>query len=305
MPINQLEAQRFGRMELMARKAVEGLIAGRHRSPFHGFSVEFAEHRGYNNGESTRHIDWKLYGRTDKLYTKRYEEETNLRCFLVVDASGSMHFPVESLSKLQFSAQCAASIAYLMRSQRDAFGFCQLGNGVIKQLPARGTVSHQKALFTELDNLYDSPKGDEQSLLANGFHQLAETLPRRSFVVIFSDFLDTLERGESAADGLFKGLQHLLHNKHEIIAFDVAHHQQELQLEFDNRPHRFVDLETGAQVKLNPAEVKEGYMRLRAERLASFRNQCFALGITLVPADVASGVSPVLDAFLAKRALLG
>lgn len=178
MPIDHFKAQRFGRLELLAKQAVEGFITGMHKSPYHGFSVEFAEHRAYNTGESTRHIDWKLYGRTDKMFVKRFEEETNLRCNVIIDRSGSMYYPqtrkADELNKIQFGIQSAASLIYLMRSQRDAVGLTLFGKGIELSTPAKSSLTHQGYLFNELEKIYDLENGSESSDIVNALHMMAE-----------------------------------------------------------------------------------------------------------------------------------
>src|SRR5688572_6758447 len=158
MPINQQEVQQISHLELIARQVVEGFITGLHKSPFHGFSVEFAEHRLYNSGESVKNIDWKLFARTDKLFVKRFEEETNLRCQLIIDASSSMYYPEGAKNKIQFSALAAASLIYLLKKQRDAFGLSIFSDELQFSSMARSTTVHQKLLFTELERLIQNKK---------------------------------------------------------------------------------------------------------------------------------------------------
>lgn len=308
MPIDHFQAQRYGRLELLARQAVEGFITGLHKSPFHGFSVEFAEHRAYNKGESTRHIDWKLFGRTDKLFVKRYEEETNLRCHLVIDRSASMFYPqastIEKPNKVQFAIQSAASLIYLLRSQRDAVGLSLIGEGIELSTATKSSSVHQNHLFNELEKVYDAEDGSKKSDIAESLHTIAETMHKRSLVVVFSDFLDTLYRGEKDQSGLFEALQHLRYKKHEVILFHIYDRQTEVDLELDNRPYTFVDLETGEKVKLLPHQVQEQYAKLRQQKIEEVKLKCRQFGIEWVATDVADGVPKVLDRFLAKRGKL-
>src|SRR6188768_539680 len=205
MPINQQEVQQISHLELLARQVVEGFITGLHKSPFHGFSVEFAEHRLYNTGEATRHIDWKLFGRTDKLFVKRYEEETNLRCQLIIDNSSSMHFPEEGknkpLNKINFSVHAAAAIAYMLRLQRDAVGLSIFSDNIEVHTPARSNTMHHKMLFAEMEKRIEDPhiQTGKKTMGASALHEIAERLHKRSLVVIFSDMMESSEDSE----GLF------------------------------------------------------------------------------------------------------
>lgn len=321
MPIDHFQAQRFSRLELLARQAVEGFITGMHKSPYHGFSVEFAEHRAYNTGESTRHIDWKLYGRTDKMFVKRYEEETNLRCQLIIDRSGSMYYPKKnnsrtstplsapneqaaSLNKIQFAIQAAASLTYLIRSQRDAVGLTFFGDGIELNTPARSSSVHQNNLFHEMEKAYDLEEGSEKSNIIDSLHAMAEQMHKRSLVVIFSDFMDTLFRNTDDQSALFQALQHLRYNKHEVILFHLFDRKTEVDLDLENRPYTFIDMETGEKIKVMPHEIKEHYAELRSKRIDDIKLKCRQYGIDWVETDVADGVVKVLDRFLAKRARL-
>lgn len=309
MPIDHFKAQRFGRLELLAKQAVEGFITGMHKSPYHGFSVEFAEHRAYNTGESTRHIDWKLYGRTDKMFVKRFEEETNLRCNIVIDRSGSMYYPRErspqELNKIQFGIQSAASLIYLMRSQRDAVGITLFGEGLELSTPAKSSLTHQGYLFNELEKIYDLENGAQGSNIVDALHLIAEKTHKRSLVVVISDFMDSLFRGNEDQSKLFESLQHLRYNKHEVILFHLFDHKTELDLDLENRPYTFVDLETGEKVKVHPMEIREQYKRLKEKRIQEVKLKCRQYGIDWNEIDIKDGVATVLDRFLAKRSKLG
>ena len=301
----QLQEYRdFEHLEFFARKVVEGFITGLHRSPFHGFSVEFSEHRVYNPGESTRHIDWKLYGRTDRLYTKRYEEETNLRCQLVLDTSGSMFYPWERRHnlaqphKMLFSTVSALALMNLFRKQRDAVGLSLFGN---RQLHTnqRSTRQHHRALTAELHKVlagYDPPQVP-QATMAEQLHLLAQQMPRRSVILIFSDLYDALENEEAFWDAL----QHLQHGKHEVVLFWTTDRATELDLDFENRPYRFVDMETGQEFKFNPQEVRKEYR----ERTEAFRKRLneksLQYRLEWVEADVSEGYQSVLQSYLTQR----
>ena len=297
--------QQFSSLELIARQVVEGFITGLHKSPFHGFSVEFAEHRAYNTGESTKHIDWKLYGRTDKLFVKRYEEETNLRCHIIVDNSSSMYFPDASLTnidkpnKIIFSIYAAAAIIELLKKQRDAFGLSVFSDKIELTTQARSTSVHSRYLMTELEKLLqDKPSASGKgTFAAESLHQIADMIHKRSLVVIFSDMFDQEENPEK----LFSALQHLKHNKHEVVLFHVVDGDKEIDFHYDNRPYRFVDLENGEEIKLNPHDIRKEY----TEALHSYKKElmlrCGQYRIDFVEADINKGFEQILLPYLMKR----
>ncbi|MFT3885162.1 MAG: DUF58 domain-containing protein [Flavobacteriales bacterium] len=308
MPIDNRHIQALSQLEFKARQVVEGFLAGLHKSPFHGFSVEFAEHRAYNPGESTRHIDWKLYARTDKVFVKRYEEETNLRCQLVVDASSSMYFPeadardAEALNKIRFAVYAAAALTQLMRKQRDAVGLTVFTDKVKVAEQARSNAVHLKHVMTQLEELLaaNAPANGQRTSVVEALHDIARRAPRRSLVVVLSDMLDNSTR---QAD-VFDALQHLRYNKHDIILFHVTDKKKELDLQLEDRPYTFVDKETGAEVKANPAEVREAYRAAVAQRWHELKLKCGQYRIDLVEADINAGFEPVLLEFLLKRSRL-
>jgi uncharacterized protein (DUF58 family) len=283
---------------------VEGFLAGLHKSPFHGFSVEFAEHRAYNPGESTRHIDWKLYARTDKLFVKRYEEETNLRCHLVVDASSSMYYPpkdqVQEFNKVEFAVHAAAAFIHLLRKQRDAVGLTVFREDVRLAEEARSSAVHLRHLMHRLEALLadDAPRRGAGTGVVEALNDIARRAHRRSLVVVLSDMLDGGDREEQ----VFDALQHLRFNKHDIILFHVADRRHELELALPDRPYTFVDVESGQQVKAHTAEVREAYKAAVAERWHRLKLKCGQYRIDLVEADINAGFQPVLLEFLTKRA---
>jgi uncharacterized protein (DUF58 family) len=301
--IDKLRTEPFGNLELLAKQVVEGFITGLHKSPFHGFSVEFAEHRLYNTGESTRHIDWKLYARTDKLFIKRYEEETNLRCQLVIDTSSSMFFPENppkgQYNKSGFSIHAAAAIIELLRRQRDAVGLTLFSDEVELHTPAKSSMAHHKFLYTELERhlkLFE-PGRQHKTRAVAALHRIAEDIHKRSLVAIFSDMFDTTEESEH----LFSALQHLRHNKHEVVLFHVTDKKLEMEFKFENRPYTFIDMETGEEIKLNPSQVREHYL----ESVDRFRKdlilKCAQYRIDLIEADINEGFDHVLLQYLIKR----
>lgn len=305
--IDQHKIQPFSHLELLAKQVVEGFITGLHKSPFHGFSVEFAEHRLYNTGESTKHIDWKLFGRTDKLFVKRYEEETNLRCQIIIDNSSSMYFPVPEGkeakdNKITFSVHCAAALIELLKRQRDAVGLSIFSEKVDLHTNARSSSLHHKMLYHELEKMIQPRNLDEhkQTFAVDALHEISEAIHKRSLVVIFSDMMDSRVN----SDELFSALQHLRHNKHEVILFHVTDKNKELDFDFDNRPYRFIDMETGEQVKLHPNEIKETYLSQMAEYKKELVLKCGQYRIDLVEADINLGFSQVLMPYLVKRTKL-
>lgn len=287
-------------LELLARQVVEGFITGLHKSPFHGFSVEFAEHRLYNNGDNVKNIDWKLYAKTDKLFSKRYEEETNLRCQFVLDVSSSMYFPNDKYNKLTFAVQSTAALIYLLKRQRDAFGLSLFTDELKLNTPAKSTGVHQKFLFAKLEEVLTTAKMNISTDVSSALHQIADLIHKRSLVVIFSDMLQTAN-GENSLDSLFSALQHLKFNKHEVIIFNVTDKAKELSFDFENRPYEFVDMETGTVLKAHAAKVKEAYLQQMASYRKKLELKCAQYKIDMVDADINEGFNYVLDAYLIKR----
>ena len=276
-----------------------------HKSPFHGFSVEFAEHRLYNAGESIKNIDWKLFGRTDKLFVKRFEEETNLRCILVIDNSSSMYYPVrekptiDQPNKITFSIYAAAALMNLMRKQRDAVGLNVFADTISFSSAAKSNSVHFKYLYSELEKMLEPiPVDTKRDTAATAaLHQIADNIHKRSLVLIFSDMFET--SSDSAL--LFAALQHLRHNKHEVVLFHVIDKKQEINFDFDNRPYKFIDLESGRQVKVNPLEVKDEYNRAIQAFTNELKVKCGQYRIDLVEADINAGFEQVLLPYLLKR----
>lgn len=298
------EVQAYSNLELLARQVVEGFITGLHKSPFHGFSVEFAEHRPYNPGESTRNIDWKLFARTDRVYIKRYEEETNLRCRILLDISSSMYYPADSLAKLKFSVLAAASLCQLLQKQRDAFSLTTFDDDIKLQTPVRSNQSHLHEVIRRLQELWDiksSPAGQRDTNIEKALEHLALTTPRRSLMVIFSDMFENTDREQA----IWRALQHLRFGKHEVILFHIHHHPEEAELAFENRPIRFIDAESGEKVLLNPTEVREIFIEKAAEHEKQVKQRCLQYGIDYYPIDVSKDLHQVLQPFYMKRLKMG
>lgn len=293
----------FDNFEFVAQQIVEGFITGLHRSPFHGFSVEFAEHRLYNNGESTKHIDWKLYAKTDKLFVKRFEEETNLRCQIVVDSSSSMLFPFQEkgvYNKLSFSLYSAAALIYLLRKQRDAVGLSMFSNKLDIHTPAKLSHVHAQVLYNHLYHSFHNAGNEEsfkkQTSLAHVIHQIAETVHKRSLIIIFSDFFENANYDE-----IFAALQHLRYNKHEVIIFHVTEPSREEQFSFENRPLKITDMETGEVLKIQPNSVRESYVSNVDAIVKKLQLTCTQFHIDYIKADINKGFEQVLLSYLVKR----
>lgn len=289
-------------LELLVKQVVEGFIIGLHKSPFHGFSVEFAEHRLYNPGESTKHLDWKVFARTGKMFVKRYEEETNLRCQIVIDASSSMYFPNDAeakINKLKFSIISAAALVNLLKRQRDAAGLSVFTDEVIVNTDAKSSTKHHQLLFAQLEKLLNQKPLNIKTNAAKCLNEIAEAVHKRSMIIIFSDMFSNMDREN--ADELFSALQHLKYNKHEVILFHVVDKSKELEFEFENRPYQFIDMETGEQVKLHSNEVKGFYVQQMQKFEKELKLKCGQYKIDFVEADINLDFRQVLLPFLTKR----
>jgi uncharacterized protein (DUF58 family) len=287
----------YGHVEFLAKQLVEGFITGLHKSPFHGFSVEFAEHRLYNTGESTRHIDWKVFAKTDKLFVKRYEEETNLRCHLLIDTSSSMYYPEKNYGKITFSAMAAGVLAYMLQKQRDAVGLTTFSSEIELQTPVKSTHSHIHQIFNDLTNLLKQPRKNKATSVVETLHLIAEKIHRRSLVILFSDMFDDIEN----TDRLFSALQHLRHNKHEVLLFHVTDHATERTFAFEERPYEFIDLESGDKIKLQPSQVKTQYEETMKKFFYELKLRCGQYKIDFIETDINQGFDSILTSFLVKR----
>lgn len=308
LSIDRDRLQQFNSLEFLSRQVVEGFITGLHKSPFHGFSVEFAEHRLYNPGEATRFIDWKLFARSDKLFVKRFEEETNLRCRIIIDNSSSMYFPVkdkisiDNPNKITFSIYAAAALINLMEKQRDAVGLSLFSDKVELHTHARSNLTHRKFLYSEMEKLLPATlaKKQKSTNISNSLHTIAEMIHKRSLVIIFSDMMDHIDR----LDEMFPALQHFRHYEHEVVLFHVIDKKTEEQLDIEDRPFRFVDMESGEVVKLNPAEVRDQYRKQFSETKKELKERCDRYRIDYVEADINKGFEGILIPYLVKRTKL-
>lgn len=289
-------------LELLARQVVEGFIIGLHKSPFHGFSVEFAEHRLYNPGESTKHLDWKVFARIGKMFVKRYEEETNLRCQIVIDASSSMYFPQDAdakINKLKFSIISAAALVNLLKRQRDAAGLSIFTDEVLFNSDAKSSTKHHQLIFAQLENLLKQKPLNVKTNAAKCLNEIAEAIHKRSMVIIFSDMFSHMDK--DTRDELFSALQHLKYNKHEVVLFHVVDKSKELDFQFENRPYEFIDMESGEKVKLHAREVKNFYVEQMQKFEISLKLRCAQYKIDFVEADINKDFRQVLLPFLTKR----
>lgn len=297
----------FINLELLARQVVEGFISGMHKSPFHGFSAEFAEHKIYNNGESTKHIDWKLFAKTDKLYTKRYEEETNLRCHFIIDNSSSMHYPVmpkfdrSNLNKIGFSVLATASIMHILKRQRDAVGLSVYSDQYEFFAPEKGSERHHHMLLNQLELLLDSGGITKTTDSYRFLHEIAENLKKRSLVFLFTDMFQDDKKEQE----LFEALRHLKYNKHEVVLFHVINKETELNFNFDDAPKRFTDIETGKKIDLYASNFKDNYQKEVQKYIKDLKEQCIQYRIKYVEAPVEENFDAILLTYLIERQKFG
>ncbi len=293
----------FQNLELLANQVVEGFISGIHKSPFHGFSAEFAEHKIYNVGESTKHIDWKLFAKTDKLYTKKYEEETNLRCHMILDSSASMYYPavkqmhVADLNKIGFGVLAIAALMNILKRQRDAVGLSVYSDNYDFYAPEKGSERHHQMLLAKLSELSIAKKPAKQTDTYAYLHLIAEKIKRRSLIFLFTDMFQTTTDDQK----LFDALRHLKHNKHEVVLFHLLDKRKEFYFDFENTPKRFVDVESGAHIDLYADTIKEAYQESLSSYFEALKLKCMQYKINYVDVDVRSDFSKILNAYLVER----
>ena len=296
----------FKHLELLANQVVEGFISGMHKSPFHGFSAEFAEHKVYNSGESTKHIDWKLFAKTDRLYTKRFEEETNLRCHLIVDNSSSMHYPKLAnddafyTNKIGFSVLASAVLMNLLKKQRDAVGLSVYSNTLEFYASEKGSERHHRMILNKLEEILIKPVLSKNTDTATFLHQIAEKIHRRSMIILFTDMF---QLGNNEA--LFNALQHLKHNKHKVVVFHVIDRKTEVNFNFDNAPRKFIDMETGAEINIFADTVKSLYEDKVNHYFDSIAMTCAQNKIKYVPVAVEDSFEKILTTYLVEKQMFG
>jgi uncharacterized protein (DUF58 family) len=292
-------------IEFLAREVMAGFITGMHSSPYQGFSVEFAEHRSYNPGDSLRHVDWKLLARSDKVFVKKFEEETNLRCQFVVDISPSMLFPgveekpdsiLSHPNKLQFSLISAAVIMYIFRKQRDAYGLSLFDEEICWHRPPAMSLSHHNLIMKTMDDyLKYSGARERKTRVSKILEELSFQIPPRSMVIIFSDAWEADALHWAKTLSLFK------YKKNEVIFFHVYHSRQEKNLEYDSRPVEFRDMESGEKIRLQPQTLKEEYLQKFEQRTRLIQESFQRFGYDFVEADITQGYRAVLETYFRKR----
>jgi uncharacterized protein (DUF58 family) len=281
---------RIARLELRARAVVEGVISGMHRSPHRGSSVEFAQHRDYVPGDEIRHIDWKVYARSDRYHIKQFEEETNLKATLVLDASASMDYRGERapLSKREYGAVIAAALASLLLRQRDAVGLATFDDGVRQFIPPASTSAHYRLLLDMLDRKESRPKTD----VGNTFHDLAERIRRRGLLIIVSDLF-------AEPDTILRGLQHFRHRKHEVIVFHILD-RDELTFPFRDAAI-FEGMEGEEPLTAEPNALRREYLRVFGEYILALKRGCRELGMDYAQMPTDQPIDAALSNYLAER----
>jgi len=277
-------------LELIARHIVEGFLVGLHKSPFHGFSVEFSQHRQYMPGDSIRHIDWKVYAKTTRYYIKQYEEETNVNAYLLLDISGSMGYQSTTVNKLQYATYLAAALAYLMLKQRDAIGMATFSREMRLFLPAKSTPSYLKLILRQLNALQAEP---EISSISETMHKMAEKIKRRGLILLFSDFLF------EPPEAILQGLQHFRYYGHEVLVFNILD-PRDASFEFGDEA-TFIDLETTESLKTHPLFLMEEYRKQFDEFIGTLQNQCRQMQIDFETIFTDESFDKALLKYLVKR----
>jgi uncharacterized protein (DUF58 family) len=280
--------KRIGRLEIRARHIVEGLLSGMHRSPYFGQSVEFLQHRQYVSGDDLRRVDWKVWAKQDRLYVKQYEEDTNLRCCLLVDLSASMTYGSGPMTKCDYAITAAAALAYLLLRQQDAVGCVSFDQGVRQTIPLRTSTSHLATILRALGTVEARDKTNLYDVLA----RVAETYPRRGMMVLFSDLLVD-------ADDVQRGLRLLRQLGHDVLVLHVLD-DDELDFPFA-RPSRFEGLESADHLTCNPRALREGYLESLERFLATVRRGCARDGIDYTLIRTSTPLDAALTAFLSHR----
>ena len=290
-------------LELLAKQLVEGTLVGLHKSPFHGYSAEFLEHKIYTPGESTKFIDWKLFGKTDKLYTKKFEDETNLRAHFILDNSSSMHYPVvnsfdvDKLNKIQFSVLAAAGLMEILKKQRDAIGLSIYSDDYEFYANEKNNPKHHRLLLHQLENALNDKSRQKATKTYQYLHEIAENIHRRSLVVLFTDLWEVRENKTE----LFEALRHLKYNKHQVLLFHVYDYKTEFAFDFANKATKFVDIEHGTQLNIYPEQIKENYEKAVADYFKKIKETCYQYKIDYIPADIQRGFKQILVPFLLAR----
>ncbi len=279
------------KFNLRARLIVEGFIIGLHKSPYHGFSVEFSDHRQYNPGDPISKLDWKVYARTNRYYIRRYEEETNLKSYIIVDHSNSMRYTSGKISKMEYAKAFASALSYLMISQQDAVGFLSYTNKITNYIPPRSMKSYLNIILKEIYNLEPA----ETTQTAQVLHSLADRIKKRGLIILISDLIDD-------ADEILKGLQHFRHQKHEVILFHIQDRQEQ---DFDfKRETEFADAETGEKIVVSPWQIKKDYLNEYKRNVSYLKTRCHESFIEYNPISTETPFEDNLLKYLIKRAKL-
>lgn len=300
----------FQHLELLANQVVEGFISGMHKSPFHGFSAEFSEHKVYNVGESTKHIDWKLFAKTDRLYTKRFEEETNLRCHIIIDNSSSMHYPDLKTNqsfyenKIGFSVLASAVLMNLLKKQRDAVGLSVFSDTYEYYAPEKGSDRHHRMILNALEGLLEKQPVRKSTDTITFLHQIAEKMHRRSMIILFTDMFQS-GSDDSGEEALFNALQHLKYNKHKVVLFHVVDNKTELNFDFDTAPRKFIDVETGEEVAIFADNVKQEYEKQVESYFKKLALTCAQNRIKYIPVSVGENFEKIMTAYLIEKQNFG
>ncbi len=283
---------RLNNLSLKARFVVEGFIVGLHKSPYHGFSVEFSEHRAYGAGDEIRHVDWKLWGKTDRFFIKQFEEETNLKSYLLVDQSLSMTYKSKKMTKLEYAQILAASLGYLMLKQQDAVGLTLFDDRIRVNIPARSKRSHLNIILSQMQNIIAGP----ETTIAPVLHKTAEAIKKRGLIILISDLFDD-------PDKVLSGLQHFRYKGHEVIVFHVLD-PQELTLDFTQRT-RFRDMESGEEIVTDPWHIQSDYQK-RMEHFCDYiKSNCRQKNIDYVQLSTDLPLDMALSEYLIKRKRIG
>ena len=283
---------RLNNLSLKARFVVEGFIVGLHKSPYHGFSVEFSEHRAYGAGDEIRHVDWKLWGKTDRFFIKQFEEETNLKSYLLVDQSLSMTYKSNNMTKLEYAQILAASLGYLMLKQQDAVGLTLFDDRIRVNIPARSKRSHLNIILSQMQNIIAGP----ETTIAPVLHKTAEAIKKRGLIILISDLFDD-------PDKVLSGLQHFRYKGHEVIVFHVLD-PQELTLDFTQRT-RFRDMESGEEIVTDPWHIQSDYQKSMEQFCDYIKSNCRQKNIDYVQLSTDLPLDIALSEYLIKRKRIG
>jgi len=283
--------KKIDNLYLRAKLVVEGFIVGLHKSPYHGFSIEFSEHRPYTFGDEIKFIDWKLLAKTDKLYIKQFEEETNLKSYILFDKSSSMNFGSGDISKFEYAKNICACLSYLMIKQQDAVGLTTFDKKINTSISPKSKISHLNYLLKVLNNT----KIEGETKISNILHSLAESIKKRGLIILISDLIDNPK-------DVLSGLRHFRYKGHEVIIFHIID-DKEINFDF-NSPINFIDLEDQKMIKTDPRQIKTDYKESFDNFCQEYKNECNKNNIDYIPINTSSSIDKTLIQYLIKRAKL-